>query len=132
MSIEYLLGKSLCNIFVNSEKTEILFQINDGYRNDYKFLRMYHEQDCCEDVSIEDIVGDLQDLIHEEITMAECVTNRNENFKNDNDVPGTWTFYKLATKKGYVTLRWYGESNGYYSEEVDLELLTAKRTEVHT
>ena len=119
MTIESLLGKTLSSIDVNRDRgmDEIKFHCTDGD----SFL-MYHSQDCCETVSIEDIVGDLEDLIGSPIIMAEEATS-NENPKEwesgYHDDSFTWTFYKLATVKAYVTIRWYGESNGYYSESVD-------------
>lgn len=69
-----------------------------------------------------DIVGDLSDLIGQPLLMAEEVCESDINPEGvkipDFQDSFTWTFYKLATVKGYVTISWYGESNGYYNESV--------------
>lgn len=91
------------------------FTTSDGER-----YQLWHCQDCCEIVGIEDITGDLKDLIGEPILLAEEVKNPdNTPLPEHVDESGTWTFYKLATRKGYVDIRWLGTSNGYYSESVD-------------
>ena len=111
-----LLGKTISSID-RHEDDELIFTLSTGEK-----YRMYHDQDCCESVLIEDIAGDLDDLIGSEILMAEEATNSEDPGDNINGyIPDsfTWTFYKLATIKGYVTIRWYGEGNGYYSESVD-------------
>ena len=126
-SISALKGKVLKKIV--SEEEEIVFITVDN-----EVYKMYHEQDCCERVYVESIVGDLQDLIGEPILRAEENENlfdliRNMDTDTDEDEYGshTWTFYKLATRKGYVDIRWYGSSNGYYSEGVSFVKAKADR-----
>lgn len=124
VEFETLKGKILINIECKGDNE---IQFTDSENNIY---HMYHEQDCCEEVYIKDICGNLSHLLDSPITMAECIVNES-NTDEDEWGTGTWTFYKLATVKGYVTISWYGESNGYYSETVDFvieESIKNKRT----
>ena len=111
--MEELLGKVFTSV-VNIDDEILRFHREDG-----KTFEVYHAQDCCESVSIEDISGNLEDLVGTPITMAEESLNSTDPSKDKWDESYTWTYYKFATIKGYVTIRWYGESNGYYSESVD-------------
>ena len=134
MDINVLVGKTLSRVSKKDDE-EIIFETTTGQQ-----YRMYHRQDCCEIVTIEDIVGDLEDLVGSPIVLAEEVSFGNDEtiepslldrrivdhlilrkLKEDSysAESETWTFYKLATVRGYVDIRWYGSSNGYYSESVD-------------
>ena len=101
----------------------ILFDCTDGRR-----FVMTHLQACCEEVYLEDVCGDLEDLVGSPILFAEESINR----KKDPGESQTWTFYHLRTQKGTVTLRWYGTSSecpssGYYSEEAELYLVVTEK-----
>jgi len=132
--LDFLIGKTMVSVAratINGDDC-IVFRADTG-----EAWSFFHQQDCCESVCIESIVGDLTDLVGSPILVAEEVTSW------DVDLPAvyavelalvrssgnrctyadgseTWTFYKFATLKGYVDIRWYGESNGYYSERVSV------------
>lgn len=129
---EILVGKTLTEVV--NKNDEIIFTVDDGTQ-----YKLYYSQDCCESVSVEDVCGDFADLIGSPILKAEERTSdkpdekiqaeRDAEEKANKEKHGedyysytpdseTWTFYELATIKGSVTIRWYGTSNGYYSESV--------------
>jgi hypothetical protein len=115
-TINDLIGAILVEITgCEKDSEEIIFKSSDG-----KQWKMFHLQDCCEDVYLEDVCGDVKDLINSPILRAECVTE--EDYTKYGTC--TWSFYKFATINGEVVIRWYGASNGYYSEKVDFMRIT--------
>jgi hypothetical protein len=109
-----MVGKTFVRVEGAVGAGEMLFETADGER----FL-FTHLQDCCENVDINDVVGDLEDLVGEPLLLAEEVSGATEPDAEHYE-SYTYTFYKFATRRGYVDVRWLGESNGYYSEAVDL------------
>ena len=83
---------------------------------------MHHVQDCCESVWIEDVCGDWSDIIGYVILEAYeergCAKPPEGWEPEDYSEQTDWTFYRLSTIKGTVTIRWGGESD-YYSTSVD-------------
>ncbi len=90
-------------------------------------FRLAHEQGCCESVNVEDIVGDLSDLENTPILVADDCNNNGfdesqprDKEKGYSDDSFTWTFFRISTIKGTVVIRFYGTSNGYYSETASI------------
>lgn len=112
-----LVGRTIEKI--DKTDTYIKFFTKDG-----AMFKLYHHKDCCEDVYIDDICGNLDDLIGVPIRKAredkndQCYIDPNNQFKGTY----TWTFYNFATSKGYVTIKFYGTSNGNYSEKISVEI----------
>jgi hypothetical protein len=116
-----LLGKTITEIKdCTIDSAAIVFVCSDNTS-----YCMYHCQDCCESVFLEDICGDIEDLLNSPLLIAEESSSSEaptgHTTSSGYDESNTWTFYKLTTNKGHVTLRWWGSSNGYYSEAVDFE-----------
>lgn len=112
-AIEDIVGKTPVQINVDSDLIEFIFSDNTA-------CEFFHIQDCCECVDIEDVNGDWSDLLYTPLLVAE---------ERECDFPPlyeyedsyTWTFYTFRSVKGSVDVRWYGTSNGYYSESVDFQ-----------
>ncbi len=105
--------KSISGTEEGSTKLVIIF--TDGSE-----LRQFHEQDGYEYVAITQFDGNCQKHIGAEVYCIEEEINTNPEGYDDS---ATETFYTLVTTKGYLDWRWVGESNGYYSESVEMQFI---------
>jgi len=120
--LDFMVGKIVASIDTPYNKKafptitypddEIIFNFTDGTS-----VKFYHEQSCCESVTIDDINGDWEDLVGQVLLVAEERTS--EQAYSDEEV--TWTFYTFRSVKGSVDVKWYGTSNGYYSTRVHIK-----------
>ncbi len=120
---DYLVNKEISKIEIEYDR--INFILKDG-----SSLIAYHGQDCCEDVHIEKITGDLLNIIKNTITSIsnEAGFDTPKNVKIPEWPPEsiTWTSLKIRSEVGEVEFLWRGESNGYYSESVDFQIEDVK------
>ncbi len=111
-------GLTLISVSVGEQNDEILFTF-EGNRT----FRMYHGQECCESVTIFGIDGELRHLTGSPIIRAseESGQDAPEGIsKSDFSGSCTWTTYEFETATAKVRIVWLGESNGYYSESVQI------------
>lgn len=104
-NFEDIVGKVVKQVTV--EDDWVSWEFEDG-----SIYVMFHEQECCENVYLYDIDGDLNSLVGQTIMTAYESTQERE---CDEDESSSWTFYRVNG----ICLRWIGESNGCYSESVD-------------
>jgi len=108
-----LQGLELVKISLNADLSEVTFHTTAGT---YILL---HNQECYESVYLVDGHEELA-RFKGTIVLAEEYSNRVIPPMDMYESSWTWTFYKIATEYDYAVLRFYGCSNGYYSERVNL------------
>lgn len=114
MSIKNLIGETLEYIDIDEDNNQILLTTKSGKR-----IMIYHHQDCCESVRIVDTVGNWDNLI------GKVIIDTDEEIISSSDKDGydsrTETNLTFKVDGDTVISKWIGESNGYYSENVDVQ-----------
>ncbi len=110
-----LVGEVLDAVDIDREKDQILLTTQSGRQ----FL-VYHKQKCCETVEIFGQDGSFDKLIGKPLIEARDFAVDTSEEAADSQTTTTLVF---RVDGETVISRWVGDSNGYYSESVDIEEL---------
>jgi hypothetical protein len=112
VKFDVLVGEVLDAVDIDREKDQILLTTRSGRQ----FL-IYHEQKCCETVEISGQDGSFDKLIGKPIVEARDNAVDTSEEAADSQTTTTLVF---RVDDHTVISRWVGDSNGYYSESVDI------------
>lgn len=119
----------MCDLSELIGKVFDLVKLNGGaveFFNDNKLMFcLHHEQSCCEWVELIDGFDELHLLQNDPIMQSYATYSHDGELKYESSHGSdydslTWSFYTISTFYHSVTLRFYGQSNGCYSETADL------------
>lgn len=123
ITLNHLLGQTIVSI-AGAEKNNdrVVVTLSSGQR-----VQLWHEQDCCEGVSIDNVVG-IPSLLEGFKVVAASEDNETPPYAAAREFSAyeshTWTTQKIKTGNGHeLVIHWLGESNGYYSESVSVSLI---------
>lgn len=110
--LKAMIGETPVEISMSQAKDVLTFVMKSD-----KVVEFYHAQECCEDVSIEEVAGDFEALLGHPILVAEKREREGETYEEE------WTFYTFRTAHSTLDVRWYGMSNArHYSTEVSMRV----------
>jgi hypothetical protein len=113
VKFDALVGEVLDAVDIDREENQILLTTRSGRR----FL-VYHEQDCCETVAMHWQDGSFDKLIGKPIIEARDIAIDTSEEAIDSSQTTTTLIFRVDDQT--VISRWIGDSNGYYSESVDI------------
>jgi hypothetical protein len=119
VGIESLVGETLTYIDIDDDEGKIMLTTESGRQ-----FMIHHYQDCCEVVRMESTEGDWDALIGKVIEIATHEEEEGPERQYSDHVTETTLTFKVDGAT--IISRWIGESNGYYSESVDIEELPMK------
>ncbi len=113
VKFDVLVGEVLDSVDIDREENQILLTTRSGRR-----FMVYHEQDCCESVRMVGQNGSFDELIGKPIVEARDFAVDTSEEAIDSSQTTTTLVFRVDDQT--VISRWIGDSNGYYSESVDI------------
>ncbi len=119
MNFFELKGQKITEVRTENSQDEIL-----AIKTESGGCFICHFQECCEDVRLVRIIGDVSNLIGNTITLAEEDSPSDPSWYTEGyDTSRRWTSFYVEAGGARVEFWILGESNGYYGTEVEVSPL---------